>query len=84
MKKVIISGATSMIGIALTKFLIKKNIYVTAIIRENSTRRDFLPKTDRNNPKLQYKNIATTLDIIELCKNFNCRAFIGAGSQEAV
>ena len=34
-----------MIGIALTKFLIQKDIHVTSIIREGSTNRDVLPQS---------------------------------------
>lgn len=49
MKKVIITGATGMIGIALAEYLLEKNIEVTAIIRENSNRRKNIP----NNSKLK-------------------------------
>lgn len=39
MKKVVITGATGMIGRALVNYLLNKDIEVLAIIRENSTRK---------------------------------------------
>ena len=44
MKKVIITGATGMIGVSLINFLVKQNIEVLAIIRENSLRKNNIPK----------------------------------------
>lgn len=44
MKKVIITGATGMIGISLIRYLLNKNVQVTAIIRPNSKRKDILLK----------------------------------------
>ncbi|MGL5052197.1 MAG: NAD-dependent epimerase/dehydratase family protein [Cetobacterium sp.] len=43
MKKIIITGATSMIGIALIEECIKNRVYVTAISRENSYNLKRLP-----------------------------------------
>lgn len=43
MKKVIITGATGMIGIALSEFLLEKGVEITAIIRENSNRKNNIP-----------------------------------------
>lgn len=43
MKKVIMTGATGMIGVALTKYLIDKDIEVTAICRPNSKKINNLP-----------------------------------------
>ncbi len=43
MKKVIITGSTGMIGRTLIEYLLKKDIIVLAIIRENSTRKSSLP-----------------------------------------
>ena len=43
MKKVIITGATGMIGIALIEYLLEKNVEITAIIRENSNRKNNIP-----------------------------------------
>lgn len=36
---------------------------------------------DRNNPEVQALNVQYTLDALELAKRFNCKTFIGAGSQ---
>lgn len=44
MQKVIITGATGMIGQALVDLLLKKGIEVLAIVRENSNRKKYLPK----------------------------------------
>lgn len=44
MKSVVISGATSMIGIALMNQCIKNNTKVLAIIRKNSTKLNRIPK----------------------------------------
>lgn len=44
MEKVIVTGATGMIGISLIKYLLDKDVQVTAIIRPNSKRKDVLPK----------------------------------------
>lgn len=46
MKKVIITGATGMIGISLINELISKNIQVLAIVRENSNRIKNIPKNE--------------------------------------
>ncbi|MGL5056170.1 MAG: NAD-dependent epimerase/dehydratase family protein, partial [Fusobacteriaceae bacterium] len=46
MKKVIVTGATSMIGVALIEECIKNNVYVTAISRKNSYNLKRLPKSD--------------------------------------
>ena len=43
MKKVIITGSTGMVGLNLIKYLLNKNIEVTAIIRPNSKRKNVLP-----------------------------------------
>lgn len=43
MKKVIITGATGMIGIALIQKLIEKGIYVTAVCHQNSSRINRVP-----------------------------------------
>ena len=44
MKKVIVTGATGMIGINLIKYLINNQVEVTAIIRPNSERKKYLDK----------------------------------------
>jgi len=43
MKKAIITGCTGCIGVALIKELLANGIEVTAVIRENSTRKDAIP-----------------------------------------
>ena len=43
MKKVIVTGATGMIGVALTKYLLDRDINVLAIVRQNSKRANNLP-----------------------------------------
>ncbi|MGG1553516.1 NAD-dependent epimerase/dehydratase family protein [Paenibacillus ferrarius] len=43
MEKVIVTGATSMLGLALLKECINNNIEVIAIIRENSTKSELIP-----------------------------------------
>lgn len=44
MKKVVITGATGMIGKTLIEYLLKRNIEILAIIRKNSKRGKDLPK----------------------------------------
>jgi len=46
MKRVVVTGATSMIGIALIKECIKNNVSVLAISRKSSINLDRLPKSD--------------------------------------
>ncbi|MBR3614534.1 MAG: NAD(P)-dependent oxidoreductase [Clostridia bacterium] len=62
MKKVIITGATGMIGLALNEYLLRNNVEITLIIRENSSRKDSIP----NNSNL--KIIECNLDNL---KNLN-------------
>lgn len=47
MKKIVITGATSMIGVAVIKEAIKHDVEVLAIVRRNSTRISRLPKSDK-------------------------------------
>lgn len=47
MKKVVITGATGMIGINLIQYLLKKDVEVIAIIRKNSGRRKIFPDSDK-------------------------------------
>lgn len=44
MKKVIITGSTGMIGISLINYLLEKDVKILAIIREQSVRKNNLPK----------------------------------------
>lgn len=62
MKKVIVTGPTSMIGLATIKECIKNNVSVLAIVRENTTRLERLPKSDLI--KIVYCNI-DKLDTID-------------------
>lgn len=43
MKRIVVTGATSMIGQALIEECLKQNIYVCAVIRQDTARRDRLP-----------------------------------------
>ena len=47
MKKAIVTGPTGMIGVNLVKYLLNKDVQVTAIIRPGSKRNDVLP-ADKN------------------------------------
>ena len=46
MNRIVVTGATSMIGVALIEEAIKNNVKVLAIVRENSLRINRLPKSD--------------------------------------
>lgn len=46
MQKIVVTGATSMIGAALIEEAVKNEIQVLAIVRENSSRLDRLPKSE--------------------------------------
>ena len=45
MKRIVVTGATSMIGVALIEECVKNNIEVLAIVRGQSTRLGRLPKS---------------------------------------
>lgn len=115
----VITGATGMLGLSLTRLLLEKGVPVLAFVRPHSHRRGRLlshpllsvcecplseiskfssDKTSsygtfyhlawegttgaaRNDAKLQEKNIAYTLDAVNLAARLGCSAFIGAGSQ---
>lgn len=47
MKKVVVTGATSMIGINFIQYALKKDIEVLAILRKNSSKKELLPKSDK-------------------------------------
>ena len=119
MKKVVITGPTGAIGIALINKLIEANIEVLAVCREGSARKENIPKSkmvkcielnldslvelprltegsydvfyhfgwdgtfgnSRNNMPGQLKNIAYTLDAVEVASQLGCKKFVGAGSQ---
>lgn len=46
MKKIVVTGATSMIGVALIQEAIKNNVKVLALVRENSSRLKRLPESE--------------------------------------
>lgn len=46
MNKIIVTGATSMIGVALIEEAVKHNVEVYAIVRSNTSRAGRLPETD--------------------------------------
>lgn len=47
MKKVAVSGATSMVGVALIEECVKNNVQVLALVRKNSQKLHRLPVTDK-------------------------------------
>ena len=79
MKKIIITGATGMIGIALIKLLLSKNFEVVAIVRNKSSNYKFLPNDDR------LKIIECDLENIENLKiedkNFDIMYHIGSQAE---
>ena len=66
MKKVIITGATGMIGIGLIECLLKNNIEILAIIKDNSHRKSNLPVNSKL--KILECNLENLKDI-EIQKN---------------
>lgn len=76
MKRVVITGATGMIAVALTKYLVNKGIEVYAICRPNSTKMSNIIKS--NNVKI------LECDISDLCSlkdkfSLQCDAFYHFG-----
>ena len=65
MKSIVITGATSMIGVALIQQAIKKNIQVLCLVRKNSTRLNNLPNSDLIQVEFvdaaDYKNVALNI-----------------------
>lgn len=59
MKNVIITGATGFVGRWLTDYLLKKNVYVLAIVRDKRR----IPKNVDKNPQFSY--IETSLESVE-------------------
>ncbi|MBR4182227.1 MAG: NAD(P)-dependent oxidoreductase [Lachnospiraceae bacterium] len=118
MRKIIIDGATSMLGVALTEVAVREGVEVYAIVRPNTKRIDRIPKSpfvhvaygsldklanakdlpgdadvfyhfawvgtvkaERNDPRMQERNIEYTLDAVELAERCGCKRFVFAGSQ---
>lgn len=65
MNKVIVSGATSMLGLALIGKCIENNVRVTALVRKNSEHIKRLPKSDLINVVDCDLNQIATLDLDE-------------------
>lgn len=119
MKRVIVSGATGLIGSSLVQELLQKGYYVLALARQGSEKLIRLPehknleiieldikdikllpeKTDkkfdtffhlaweglraasRDARELQNQNYLATMGALEAAYAFDCKTFIGAGSQ---
>ena len=115
--KVVITGSTGTIGIALIKYLLKNEVEILAIVRDktkiiklfNNSKLKLIEcdlenlekikmeeckydifyhmawagtrGEERNDIKLQLKNIDYTLKALELAKKMGCKKFIGTGSQ---
>ncbi len=47
MRRIVINGATSMIGINLIHYILKEDVEVLAIIRKNSSKKNLLPRNDK-------------------------------------
>ncbi len=121
----IVTGGTGVTGNALVKYLLQRGIKVTALIRPNSFRKNFLPEKDenltivecglenyntadeflkeekydaffhlawegsagkvkvsnRNNFRLQNKNVEYAISAVELCNKISCPVFVMTGSQ---
>ncbi len=83
MRKIVITGATSMIGVALTEVAIKENIEVYSIVRPNTTRTDRIIRS----PLIHLVNgsLDKLLDITELpadCDTFYHFAWAGTSREE--
>lgn len=67
MKKVIITGGTGMLGIALTKYLIEKGIQVTLIINPSSQRKNVIPVSSQIKViESDIKNLSQIYDQLEM------------------
>lgn len=71
MKKVVLTGATSMLGIALTEYCIQREIEVLAIVRPNSINQGRLPKSDLLSVIECDLDALNMLDIVEVKKGFD-------------
>ena len=96
MKRVAVTGATSMIGAALIEECVRNGIEVIAFVRRGSVKLDRLPDSPlvrtveaelnelgavEAESGLQADNIQYTLDAVNLAERMGCKRFIGAGSQ---
>lgn len=67
MKKIIITGATSMVGVALVEECLKNDILVTAISRKNSSNLKRLP--NHKNIKIIECDLDDIEDLVNICEN---------------
>lgn len=119
MRDVVITGATSLIGVALVELLLERGCRVHAVIRQHSSNRNELPihsklliyeldvesiekissivkgpcdvffhlawigttHVQRTNLAMQQKNIAHTVQAVQVAKKLGCTRFVGVGSQ---
>lgn len=63
--KAIITGATSMIGLALIDYLIKKNVEILAVVRKGSKKNKLIPK----NEKVKILKVSSLRNIQNLSNN---------------
>ncbi len=47
MNKIVITGATSMVGLNFIQYLLNKEVEIVAIIRKNSSRKNLIPKSKK-------------------------------------
>ncbi|WP_291943921.1 NAD-dependent epimerase/dehydratase family protein [Cetobacterium sp.] len=67
MRKIIITGATSMVGISLVEECLKNNILVTAVSRKNSSNLERLP--DHKNIKIIECDLDNLEDLAKICED---------------
>ena len=83
MKKIIVTGATSMIGVATIEAAIEHDTEVYAIVRKNTSRMDRLPSSSKVH--IFYGNLdrlEEITDLPETCDVFYHFAWIGTGKDE--
>jgi len=65
-KKVVLTGATGMIGVTLINHLLQQNIEVSVIIRPNSKKRSQLPKSEKLKViEIDLANISKAVDFLD-------------------
>ena len=82
MKNIIVTGATSMIGVALIEEAIESNVNVYAIVRPNTNRIERLPKTDLIH--IIYANLEDikNVDVPDTCDVLYHFAWAGATKEQ--
>jgi len=76
-KKVIITGATSLIGCGLIRYLLKKNIKIFAVIRPNSKNKRKLNNFNVEIVECDLKNIKNLYELLKKEKPFDAFFHIG-------